>query len=454
MERLLVIDDEESMREFLSILLGAAGYSVETGGTLAEARAKLGSETFDLVVTDLKLPDGSGLDLLSEAKRVDPDAQIIVVTAFGTPETAVDAMKLGAYDYITKPFNVDHIRLTVQKALERGALFRENRELRKKIQQSASTGDFITRSPSALEMLHLVERVAPTGVTVLILGESGTGKEIVAKRLHELSGRNGRFVTVNCSAIPEGLLESELFGHVKGSFTGAASDKAGLFEEASGGTLFLDEIGELPLILQPKLLRAVQFGKIKRVGSGKEIEVDVRIVSATNRDLAQEVKAGRFREDLFYRLNVIAIPLPPLRDRRNDIPLLAHHFLEKYKAAFRRDIKGIAPEVLKCLDRHDFPGNVRELENIIERAVALESGDQLTLGNLPEYLREEAAGGPPRMDSLPEGGVDLEDTLRRTEVHYILKALGKTGGNKTEAAKLLGMTFRTLRYRLDKLGMA
>jgi two-component system response regulator PilR (NtrC family) len=454
MERILVVDDEQSMREFLSILLEHSGYSVFAVAGVAEAVLRIKSEPFDLIITDLKLTDGSGLEVLEEAKKNDPDAQIIVITAFGTAETAVNAMKKGAYDYITKPFLVDHIRLTVQKALEKGALSRENRELRRRILASGASGDFITKSTSALEMLYLVERVAPTGVTVLISGESGTGKEIVAKRVHELSGRKGRFVAVNCSAIPEGLLESELFGHQRGSFTGATNDKAGLFEEASGGTLFLDEVGELPLILQPKLLRAVQSGFIKRVGGNREIEVDVRLLSATNRDLSLEVKAGRFREDLFYRLNVVAIKLPPLRDRRNDIPLLAQYFLEKFRVAFNRSIKGISPEVLRCLDRHDFPGNVRELENIIERAVALESGEQLSLRSLPDYLLEESAGGPPKLDRLPAGGVDLEETLRNAELHYIREALGKTGGNKTEAAKLLGLSFRSFRYKLDKLGIS
>jgi two-component system response regulator PilR (NtrC family) len=442
------------MREFLSILLSQSGYSVVAVAGVKEALQKIKNDAFDLIITDLKLPDGNGLEVLEEAKSSDPDAQIIVITAFGTAETAVNAMKKGAYDYITKPFLVDHIRLTVQKAMEKGALSRENRELRRRILASGASGDFITKSTSALEMLYLVERVAPTGVTVLISGESGTGKEIVAKRIHELSGRKGRFVAVNCSAIPEGLLESELFGHQKGSFTGATSDKAGLFEEATGGTIFLDEVGELPLILQPKLLRAVQSGFIKRVGGNREIEVDVRILSATNRDLSTEVKAGRFREDLFYRLNVVAIKLPPLRDRRNDIPLLAHYFLEKFRVAFGRTIKGISPEVLRCLDRHDFPGNVRELENIIERAVALESGEQLSMKSLPDYLLDEAAGGAPRLERLPEDGVDLEETLLNTELHYIREALGKTGGNKTEAAKLLGLSFRSFRYKLEKLGIS
>ncbi|TAL17742.1 sigma-54-dependent Fis family transcriptional regulator [bacterium] len=454
MERILVVDDEQSMREFLSILLRQSGYAVDAVAGVGEALRKIKSDAFDLIITDLKLPDGNGLEVLEEAKKNDPDAQIIVITAFGTAETAVNAMKKGAYDYITKPFLVDHIRLTVQKAMEKGALSRENRELRRRILTSGASGDFITKSTSALEMLYLVERVAPTGVTVLISGESGTGKEIVAKRIHELSGRKGRFVAVNCSAIPEGLLESELFGHQKGSFTGATSDKAGLFEEASGGTIFLDEVGELPLILQPKLLRAVQSGFIKRVGGNREIEVDVRILSATNRDLSAEVKGGRFREDLFYRLNVVAIKLPPLRDRRNDIPLLAHYFLEKFRVAFGRTIKGISPEVLRCLDSHDFPGNVRELENIIERAVALESGEQLSMKSLPDYLLDEAAGGAPRLERLPEDGVDLEETLLNTELHYIREALGKTGGNKTEAAKLLGLSFRSFRYKLEKLGIS
>ncbi|PLX43250.1 MAG: Fis family transcriptional regulator [Deltaproteobacteria bacterium] len=453
-ERILVVDDEESMCEFLGILLEGEGYEVTTCGNVAAAFERIDSDIYDVLITDLNLPDGNGMEIVERVKNKHPDTQVIVITAFATPETAVEAMKLGAYDYITKPFQVEQIRITIRKALERGALTRENRELRRKIAEVVGKGDFIARSQSALDMLQLAERIAPTGVTVLILGDSGTGKELVAKRIHDLSGRKGNFVVLNCSAIPEGLLESELFGHIKGSFTGATSDKPGLFEEAAGGTLFLDEIGELPLLLQPKLLRVLQSGKIKRVGGNKEVEVDVRIVSATNRDLAEEVSAGTFREDLYYRLNVVTVKLPSLKERKNDIPLLAQHFFEKYRKAFGRNLAGIEPEVFTLLEGYYFPGNVRELENLVERAVALETEEYLTAKSFPPYLSEKREGMGLKDESLPDEGIDLEVYLTGKEISFIRQALKKSGGNKTEAAKLLGLSFRSFRYRLEKLGVS
>jgi two-component system response regulator PilR (NtrC family) len=303
------------------------------------------------------------------------------------------------------------------------------------------------------EVFRMLERVAGTGVTVLVHGESGTGKELVARRLHALSGRKGPFIAVNCSAIPEGLIESELFGHVKGSFTGAVADKPGLFDEAQAGTLFLDEVGELPLSLQPKLLRALQEGTVKRVGGNREIPVDARIVSATNKDLKAEVDAGRFREDLYYRLNVIALEIPPLRERRDDILLLGQHFLGKYAEAFGRPIKGFDREVIEALEGYDYPGNVRELENLVERAVALETGEYLSAGSLPGSLRRERGRGPLEFRGIPVDGMDLEGLLDTLERRYLEEALDRTGGNKTEAARMLGLSFRSLRYRLEKLGM-
>lgn len=453
MARILVVDDERSMREFLDILLRKQGHRVDTRGDLPSARAALEAGEYELVVTDLKLPGGSGIDVLATCKGARPETEVVVITAFGTAETAVEAMKQGAYDYLTKPFKVDEITITVQKALEKAALARENRELRRKLEAVEAGEEILGRSPGMQEVFRLLERVAPTGVTVLVHGESGTGKELVARRLHALSGRKGPFVAVNCSAIPEGLIESELFGHVKGSFTGAVSDKPGLFEEAGGGSLFLDEVGELPLTLQPKLLRVLQESKVKRVGGNREIAVDVRIVSATNKDLRREVEAGRFREDLYYRLNVVALEIPPLRERREDIPLLAHHFLRKYAQAFGRPVKGFTRDVLERCEAHDFPGNVRELENLVERAVALEAGEYLTCASLPPQLGCTAAppGAPP--PALSDAGIDLEATLTAVERAYLAEALRRTGGNKTEAARLLGVTFRSLRYRLDRLGM-
>jgi two-component system response regulator PilR (NtrC family) len=378
---------------------------------------------------------------------------VIVMTAFASTETAIEAMKTGAYDYITKPFKADHIKVTLRKALEKSALSRENRELRRRLASVEQGGEILGRSPKMEAVYQVLDRVAPTGVTVLVLGESGTGKELVARRLHALSGRGGPFVPVNCSAIPEGLVESELFGHVKGSFTGAIADKTGLFEQAQGGTLFLDEVGELPLPLQPKLLRAVQEGQIKRVGGNRELAVDVRIVSATNRDLKEEVDAGRFREDLYYRLNVVGLEIPPLRDRREDIPLLAHHFLEKYALAFGRPLAGFTREALERLEQYAYPGNVRELENVVERAVALETGEYVTPDSLPDPLTRSRGSLTGDLPELPGEGLALDELLESVEQRYLAEALRRVSGNKTEAARLLGITFRSFRYRLQKLGM-
>lgn len=453
MAKILIVDDEQSMREFLAILLRKDGFAVTACADVAAAHEALEHEAFDLVVTDLKMPKGSGLDVLKRAKEQPVSPEVIVVTAFGTPETAVEAMKQGAYDYLTKPFKVEAIKLTIRKALEKIALSRENRELKRRLEEVESGGEILGRSPPMQEMLRLVDRVASTLVTVLVYGESGTGKELVARRLHNLSERPGPFIAVNCSAIPEGLMESELFGHVKGSFTGAASDKRGLFEEARGGTLFLDEVGELPLHLQPKLLRALQEGKIKQVGGNRELPVDVRIVSATNKELQNEVREGRFREDLYYRLNVVVLEIPPLRARREDIPLLAHHFLQKYARLFGRSIQGVDRETLERLETYSFPGNVRELENIVERAVALETGESLTCQSLPPQLTGGRDPGASRLPELGDGTVDLEEILVRIEREYVQEALRRTGGNRTEAAKRLGLSFRSLRYRLEKLGV-
>ncbi len=451
-DRILVVDDERSMREFLAILLKKEGFAVDTVGTVARAREAVEQAAYDLVITDLKLPDGTGIEVLAAVRDCDPDTEVLVITAFGTAESAVEAMKLGAYDYLSKPFKVGEIKLTVRKALEKSGLARENRELRRQLDAARPDDAILGRSPPLQEVFRVLERVAPTRVTVLVCGESGTGKELVARRLHALSGRPGPFVAVNCSAIPEGLIESELFGHVKGSFTGAVSDKAGLFEEAAGGTLFLDEVGELPLHLQPKLLRALQEGRIKRVGDARERAVDVRIVSATNRNLKKAVAQGTFREDLYYRLNVVAIEIPSLARRREDIPLLAQHFLLKYARAFDRPVRGFDRAAMEALERYDYPGNVRELENIVERAVALETGELLGCASLPEAVVAGPEADPPVLEPLPPEGIDLERVLEDVERRYVTEALERTGGNRTEAARLLGISFRSIRYRLDKLG--
>lgn len=453
MAQILIVDDERSMREFLSILLKKEGHDVDTSPDASSAQTAVTKKSYDLVITDLKMPDGSGIEVLAAAKKIRPETEVVVITAFGTTESAVEAMKLGAYDYISKPFKVDEIKITVQKTLEKAALARENRELRKKLEAVEQGCEILGRSTEIQKLFSILQRIAPTGVTVLVYGESGTGKELVARRLHTLSGLSGPFIAVNCSAIPEGLMESELFGHVKGSFTGAVNDKKGLFEEAQGGTIFLDEVGELPLHLQPKLLRVLQESKVKRVGGNREIPVEVRVVSSTNRDLKEEVQRGAFREDLYYRLNVIGLEIPPLRKRRSDIPLLAHHFLVKYSKLFGRSINGFSREALKALEKYDYPGNVRELENMIERAVALETGGHLCAENLPQQVDEGRHTDELILPMMSDDGVDLEKLIDSIERQYLLEAMAKTSGNKTEASKLLNLSFRSFRYRFNKIGI-
>jgi two-component system response regulator PilR (NtrC family) len=406
-----------------------------------------------VIITDLRMGEIGGLDVLAESKRLHPETQVIVVTAFATAETAIAAMKTGAYDYLTKPFKVDEVGLVVERALERRLLHRDNLALRSEIQGRYKLDRLLGKSAVMQRTFEMVRKIAPAKTSVLLIGESGTGKELAARALHDLSGRDaGAFVPVNCGAIPEALIESELFGHTKGAFTGATSDKEGLFEAANGGTLFLDEIGDLPLSMQVKLLRVLQERRVKRVGGVQEKEIDVRVVAATNRDLETEVEKGTFRQDLYYRLNVIQLRLPPLRERREDIPLLAEHFMKKFAAEHRRAITGVEPETLAALMAYGFPGNVRELENLIERAVTLAPGDRLTADTLPAL----APGGSP-LGSTPialDTRIDLEKTLEDFERGIIIRVLERTKGNRTEAARQLGVTFRSLRYRLSKLGLS
>lgn len=453
---ILIVDDERSMREFLAIYLRRAGHRVEAVPGSDEAQTALKSKEYDVVITDLRMTaDVSGLQVLAAAKQLRPDTQVIVVTAFATAETAIAAMKAGAYDYLTKPFKVEEVGLVVERALERRMLHRQNIVLRDEIKGRYKLARLIGKSPPMQRLFDMIQKIAPARTSVLLIGESGTGKELLGRALHELSPRNDRpFVAVNCGAIPEALLESELFGHVKGAFTGATSDKPGLFEAASGGTLLLDEVGELPLAMQVKLLRALQERKVKRVGSLTETEIDVRVVAATNRDLEAEVENGTFRQDLYYRLNVIQIRVPPLRERREDVPILVEHFIRKFGAEHARTITGIEPDALSALVGHNFPGNVRELENLIERAVTLSSGDRITKDSLPPLANTaEAADGIPSMN-LPSEGIDLERVVADFERALIMKALERTDGNRTEAARVLGVTFRSLRYRLSKLGIS
>jgi two-component system, NtrC family, response regulator PilR len=453
MAHILVVDDERSMREFLEILLQREGHDAVVCGAASDALVALESDDYDLIISDIKMSGIGGLELLERVREISPETPVVLITAHGSTESAVEAMRLGAYDYLTKPCSVDEICLVIDKALEKRSLSAENRRLRRELQDRSGLPTMLGRSPRMKEVFDFVHRVAASKTNLLITGESGTGKELVARAVHSLSDRKDRpFVAINCGAIPENLLESELFGHVKGAFTGAVANKLGLFEVADGGTLLLDEIGEMPLSLQVKVLRAIQDRTFKRVGGTHDVRVDVRILCATNRDLEAEVRAGRFREDLFYRLNVIEVKLPPLRERTEDIPHLARFFIEKYSRELGRPVSEAAPDVLAALEAHAFPGNVRELENLIERAVTLSPSERITLDCLPQGLLHPrpATEVEPR---IPEDGVDLNALLESYERGLMLEALGRTGGVKKRAAALLGITFRSFRYRLEKLGL-
>jgi len=448
MARVLIVDDEPSVREMLGVLLHRAGYTCQSSSGARTARERItGDPPYDAVITDLTMPDGSGMDVLDAARARDPHTQVIMITAYATTEQAVDAMRKGAYDYIQKPFRNAELLATLEKALEKRALVDENRALRS--EREGDAAGIIGSSDAMQRVRRLVERVADAPSSVLITGESGTGKEVVARALH-FSGQRSKlpFVVVNCGALPETLMESELFGHEKGAFTGAAGRKKGLFQEANGGTLLLDEIGELPLALQVKLLRVLQERKVRPVGSTGEVPVDVRIVAATNRDLDDEVRRGGFREDLYYRLNVIRIELPPLRDRPDDIPLLARHLLRKHAVLQHRDLQ-LSADALRWLSIQPFPGNVRQLENVVERAVTLAEGPEI----VPTDFVPQRAVQPARTDVaavLPDEGLDLERHLAELELGLLRQALERTSGNRTKAAALLGMSFRQFRYRLAK----
>jgi two-component system response regulator PilR (NtrC family) len=450
---ILVVDDERSMRDFLRIALQRGGYDVTLADSPTAAAMAYRGREFDLVITDLKMQGGTGLDVLDGVKAAHPHTQVVVVTAFATTETAIAAMKRGAYDYLTKPFKVDEIGVVVERALEKRALLRDNLELRAELQSRYRLDRLVGKATAMERVFELVRKVAPARTSVLLSGESGTGKELVARALHALSPRAKEpFVAVNCGAIPETLLESELFGHVKGAFTGAIADKPGLFAAAHGGTLFLDEIGELSSPMQVRLLRVLQERKVKRVGGTLEEEFDVRVVAATNRDLEAEVERGAFRSDLYYRLNVIQVHLPPLRQRREDVPLLVEHFVRKHAASLGRHIGGVEPDALAALCDYDYPGNVRELENLVERAVTLESGERITRSSLPE-LAPKRKSEPAGDGELPVEGIDLERVVGDYERGLLEKALARTQGRRKQAAHLLGISFRSLRYRLTKLGL-
>ncbi|HXW04693.1 MAG TPA: sigma-54 dependent transcriptional regulator [Vicinamibacterales bacterium] len=453
--RVLVVDDERSMRELLSIVLRRDGHDVLLAENGRHAVDLLKRERVDILVTDIRMPQMSGVDVLREAKQIDPDIISIVMTAFASTDTAVEALRLGAADYVNKsPSAANEVRLRVRKELERKRLQRENVLLKRALQTSHQFSNIIGRSDAMLAVFELVETIAPTTSTVLITGESGTGKELVARAIHFNSPRKDRpFVALNCGAVSETLLDSELFGHMRGSFTGADTNRKGLIEVAEKGTIFLDEIGEMTPLLQVKLLRVLQERRFRRLGGTEEVEADIRIIAATNRDLSKMVADGTFREDLYYRINVIPLRLPALRERVEDIPLLAEHFVLRFASQMGKPVGGISGAALNCLKAYSWPGNIRELENAIERAVALERTPSILVDSLPEAVRAAASvAALPQTaaEAFPDVGFDLEQHVQHIEREYIAEALRRAGGVKVKAAELLGMSFRSFRYYMKK----
>jgi len=474
--RILVVDDERSMREMLSILLKREGHQVSVAENGQGAIDLLNQRPFDLVVSDARMPDVDGLEVLRHARSINPSVIAIMVTAYGSPDLLRGVAQLGVNDYVEKPFNTEVLRFRIRKELDRKRLQQENVLLKRALHTTNQFSNIIGNSPAMQEVFELVETIAPTGSTVLITGESGTGKELVARAIHVRSPRSDRpFVAVNCGALTETLLDSELFGHMRGSFTGADGNKKGLIEVAEKGTIFLDEIGEMSPMLQVKVLRVLQERKFRRVGGTEEVDADIRIIAATNRDLGRMVAEGQFREDLFYRINVIPVRLPSLRERVGDVPLLADHFVGKFAEQMKKAISGISRPALDCLQAHAWPGNVRELENAIERAVALERSAMILPESLPEAVRGGAASvsayvpaaatapaaapiapaapAQSAQQSLPERGFDLEQHVQTLEREYIAEALRRSNGVKVKAAELLGMSFRSFRYYMKKYNL-
>jgi len=449
-ERILIVDDDHALRESLEMVLASEGYAVITARGGEEALELLLANPVDLVLCDLRMPGLDGFDLLPQIARQLPGVPIVIMSAYGTEDLAVEAMQRGAYDYLSKPFQPSEVLLTLRKARERERLRKANERLQREVQRAVGDRPIVAASKPMIELLELLERTAAFKTTCVLFGESGTGKEVLARAIHAQSPRrNEPFVAVNCGAIPDALLESELFGHAKGAFTGAARARRGLFLEANRGTLFLDEIGEVPLALQVKLLRVLQEEEVRPVGEEKAQKVDVRVIAATARDLVAEVKAGRFREDLFYRLDVMRLEVPALRDRREDISLLADHFLAHFRDTLGKSVRGISDEALERLLRYAWPGNVRELENVIERAVILADGDRITPSELPESVREPSNAAEP--------GAPQDFALRRArrafETDWIRRALAAAGGNRTHAARMLEISHRALLYKIKEYGI-
>jgi two-component system response regulator PilR (NtrC family) len=453
--RLLVVDDEPGIRQMLEILFRREGYAVSTaaGADAASAAIQASPDAYSVVLTDLAMPDGSGLRVLADAKARSSATEVILITAHSSVDNAIEAMRQGAYDFVTKPFEPSELVALVAKALEKQSLVFEYQRLKAQVEQ-LSDKHLIGKSAKMRAVLDMIDRIAAMRTTVLVTGESGTGKERVARAIHERSDRRHQpFLVVNCGALPEALMESELFGHEKGSFTGASARHLGLFREAEGGTVMLDEVGELPLSLQVKLLRVLQERVVRPVGASQETPVDVRVLAATNRNVEADVAAGKFRQDLYYRLNVIRIELPSLRERREDVPLLAERFMRRFCEEFGKNVVGFTPDALRALQSYAFPGNVRELENIMERAVALAGSRVIGLGDLPAELSGAAASPGPALLELPPEGCNLDDVVTEVERRLLVEALGRTGGVRKAAARLLGISFRSLRYRLEKHGL-
>ncbi len=456
---ILIVDDELSMRELLEVMLTKEGYKVSCAENGRKAISMIEKKDFDLLLCDIRLGDITGIEVLKASKKQNPKTVVIMISAYATAETAVEAMNQGAYDYVPKPFDNEELKLAIANALDHRTIEHEKEILNRQLKKTLHFEKIVGNSPPMMNVYNMIDQVAKTKTNILITGESGTGKELIAMAIHEESDRRTEpFVVINCSGIPETLMESELFGHKKGAFTGATQDKKGLFEVADKGTIFLDEIGELSIPIQVKLLRVVQEKVFKAVGSNEDISVDIRFISATNKELEKEVIAGRFREDLFYRLNVIEIKLPPLRERKEDLRLLAQHFLEKYTKEMGKKIAKISSYAIDLLNKYDFPGNIRELENLIERSVALSSTNILLPDSLAisfhkqKWFKDDDLDRHLDIDEVKDG-VSLDNILADIEKAYIKKALEYSGGNKQKAAELLGMRYHTMWHRLNKLGL-
>lgn len=452
--KILIVEDEKSMRNLLTLILKKR-YAVDAAASGEEAIKRISQKLYDLIITDISLPGISGIEVLRKTKETSPDTSVIMITAYASTESAIEALKIGACDYIVKPFNMDEIKIIISNELDKKRLERENLLLKDQLKKKHDFGEIVGKSPRMMEILSVIYKVADTSTTILISGESGTGKEAIARAIHDNSSRgNNQFVSINCGALSEGVLESELFGHMKGSFTGADATKQGLFEIADRGTVFLDEIGETSPAMQVKLLRVLQNRKIRRVGGTEEIDVDVRVIAATNQNLDRLVKEKKFREDLYYRIDVIEIKMPPLREKKEDIPILAKHFLKRFNQAIHKDIKGFHDDAMETLQSYHWPGNVRELENVIERAVTLEISNKIRFDSLPENIRVGDDGSHTDVKVPISAGIHLESYLEDLRKEYMSEALQKCGGVQSKAARMLGMTFRSFRYFAKKYGFA